>query len=116
MVGVLWCPSSRVTNPFIYSSFTGLQLFSSREKLKHLWVHPFSQEKQASISKVEDLVYIHSNLRLISRAKTDYSEGPWKLWDVNLKDANLDTPEFLMTNISLADSIDLFVVGDLHEA
>ena len=60
-------------------------------------------------------MYIHSNLRLISRAKTDYSEGPWKLWDVNPEDADLDTPECLMANLSLADSTNPFVVGDLDE-
>ena len=39
-----------------------------------------------------------------------------KLWDANPKDADLDTPECLMANLSLADSTDPFVVGDLDEA
>ena len=60
-------------------------------------------------------MYFHSNICLISRAKTDYSKGSWKLWDVNPKDAYLDTPECLMANLSLAYSTDPFVVGDLDE-
>jgi hypothetical protein len=61
-------------------------------------------------------VYIHSNLRLISRSKPNYNEGPSKLWDVNPEDADLDTPECLLANLSLASPLYPSVVGDLDEA
>jgi hypothetical protein len=61
-------------------------------------------------------VYIHSNLHLISRSRPNYNEGPSKLWDVNPEDADLDTPECLMANLSLASPLDPFVVGYLDEA
>ena len=32
--------------------------------------------------KADDLVYVHSNLRLISRKEPSYSSGPCKAWDV----------------------------------
>lgn len=76
------------------------------------FIHSVKRNKLQS-AKAEDLVYIHSNLRLISRSKADYSEGPSKLWDVNPEDADLDTPDCLMANLSLASSADPFVMGDL---
>ncbi|MCO5597023.1 hypothetical protein L7F22_051096 [Adiantum nelumboides] len=33
-------------------------------------------------SKADDLVYVHSNLRLISRKKPSYLSGPCNAWDV----------------------------------
>ena len=40
--------------------------------------------------KVEDLVYIHTNLRLLSHKDDKYVDGAAKLWDVALECANLD--------------------------
>ena len=40
--------------------------------------------------KAEDLVYIHTNLRLLSHKEDGYKEGSTKLWDVAPKSANLD--------------------------
>lgn len=33
-------------------------------------------------SRSEDLVYVHNNLRLLSRKQNDYIEGPTKYWDI----------------------------------
>ena len=66
--------------------------------------------------KAKDLAYIHSNLCLISRSKPYYREVPWKLWDVNNDEADSDTPDCLMANLSLVDFTDPFVIGDLDEA
>jgi hypothetical protein len=75
------------------------------------FIHSVKRNRLQS-AKAEDLVYIHSNLRLISRSKPNYKEGPLKLWDVNLEDADLDTLECLMANLSLASfSLDPFVLG-----
>ena len=40
--------------------------------------------------KAKDLVYIHTNLHLLSRKEDGYKEGSTKLWDVAPKSANLD--------------------------
>ena len=61
-------------------------------------------------------MHIHSNLYLVSRLKPNY-EGPSKLWDVNPEDVDLDTPECLMANLSLASpSLEPFSIEDLDEA
>ena len=79
------------------------------------FIHSVKRNRLQS-TKAEDLMYIHSNLCLISRSKANYSEGPSKLWDVNPEDADLDTPDCLMADLSLARSADPFVIGDLDEA
>lgn len=33
-------------------------------------------------ARAEDLVYVHSNLRLLSRSSQEYQEGELKLWDI----------------------------------
>ena len=40
--------------------------------------------------KDEDLVYMHSNLRLVSRRGEEYTSGPHKEWDVEVENPNLD--------------------------
>ena len=40
--------------------------------------------------KAEDLVYVHSNLRLASRRGLEYSSGPFKDWDVDPESSDLD--------------------------
>ena len=32
--------------------------------------------------RVEDLVYVHNNLRLLSRRSPNYNEGESKMWDI----------------------------------
>ena len=31
---------------------------------------------------VEDLVFVHSNLRLLSRRRVEYTKGDFKKWDI----------------------------------
>ena len=40
--------------------------------------------------KAEDLVYVHSNLRLASRRDPEYSSGPSREWDVDPESVDLD--------------------------
>jgi len=40
--------------------------------------------------KAEDLVYVHSNLRLASRRGPEYNSGPSKEWDVDAENPDLD--------------------------
>ena len=40
--------------------------------------------------KAEDLVYVHSNLRLVSHKGEEYTSGPHKDWDVDAENPDLD--------------------------
>jgi hypothetical protein len=40
--------------------------------------------------KAEDLVYVHSNLRLVSRRGEEYTSGPHKDWDVDAECPDLE--------------------------
>ena len=58
--------------------------------------------------RAEDLVFVHSNMRLLSRKSDDYMKGPTQMWDVGVDnhetfrgagilehaDLSLDEPEF----------------------
>ena len=45
----------------------------------------FVKRNRLGSQKVEDLVYVHSNLRLVSRRGAEYVNGPHKDWDVDAK-------------------------------
>ncbi|XP_057779725.1 uncharacterized protein LOC130998313 [Salvia miltiorrhiza] len=45
------------------------------------FIHSLRRNKLAP-QRAEDLVYIHSNLRLLSRRTPEYSKGETKLWDI----------------------------------
>jgi hypothetical protein len=53
------------------------------------YIHSVKRNRLGS-KKAEDLVYIHTNLRLLSRKDDGYNEGSTKLWDVAPECANLD--------------------------
>ncbi|GKB63029.1 hAT dimerization domain, ribonuclease H-like domain protein [Tanacetum coccineum] len=40
--------------------------------------------------RADKLVYIHSNIRLLSRFTDSYKEGPLKKWDMNPESTNLE--------------------------
>lgn len=40
--------------------------------------------------KAKDLVYVHSNLHLVSRRGEEYTSGPHKVWDVDPECTNLE--------------------------
>lgn len=44
-------------------------------------IHSIKRNRLAS-SRAEDLVYVHSNLRMLSRKKEEYTIGPSSFWDV----------------------------------
>ena len=48
------------------------------------------KRNQLGSKKAEDLVYIHTNLRLLSRKDDGYNKGSTKFWDVAPECANLD--------------------------
>jgi hypothetical protein len=47
------------------------------------------QNKLGSL-KAEDIVYVHSNLHLVSRKGEEYTSGHHKEWDVDAKNPNLE--------------------------
>jgi len=52
--------------------------------------------------RAEDIVYVHSNLRLLSRNSSKYKEEETKLWDIAGDDFSLDDNRILeIANLSL---------------
>ncbi|XP_049931121.1 uncharacterized protein LOC126409217 [Nymphaea colorata] len=52
-------------------------------------IHNIKRNKLTS-KRAEDLVYVHSNLHLLSRTSSDYSSGSSKYWDVNPEDIDVE--------------------------
>ena len=48
------------------------------------------KHNRLAASKVEELVYVHSNLRLLTHSHNEYKEGGIKYWDVDPKRTDLD--------------------------
>ena len=53
------------------------------------FIHSVKRNRLGS-QKAEDLVYVHSNLRLVSRRGAEYVNGPHKDWDVDAECPDLD--------------------------
>ncbi|PWA81484.1 hypothetical protein CTI12_AA186260 [Artemisia annua] len=41
--------------------------------------------------RADKLVFVHSNIRLVSRFSESYKQGPYKKWDINPESSNLET-------------------------
>ena len=53
-------------------------------------------------SRVETMVYVHTNLRLIYRQREDWLKGKTKMWDVFPDDMGLDSSvELALANLDL---------------
>ncbi|KAH9312528.1 hypothetical protein KI387_027563 [Taxus chinensis] len=63
------------------------------------FIHSVNRNKLGA-KKAEDLVFVHSNLRLLSHKKDEYRKGPTKFWDIDLETPNLDVP---IAQLSLLD-------------
>jgi HD-like signal output (HDOD) protein len=57
--------------------------------------------------KAEDLVFIHTNLRLLSRKNDHYKEGATKLWDVAPECADLDATLHDLVTVGDGDDVSL---------
>ncbi|XP_031478612.1 uncharacterized protein LOC116249604 [Nymphaea colorata] len=62
---------------------------SERNWSTYSQIHTIKQNNLTS-KRAKDLVYVHSNLRLLSRNKEEYRKGETKNWDVNVEDLNLE--------------------------
>jgi hypothetical protein len=60
----------------------------------------FVKRNRLGLQKDEDLVYVHSNLCLVSFKGDEYTSGPHKEWDVDAE--NLDL-EFSLAALDIAD-------------
>ena len=83
------------------------------------FIHNIQRNKLAP-ERVEDLVFIHNNLRLLSRKAEDYSTGPTRMWDVGgdgfeslsgvgiieVADLSLDEPEMESVSFEGGDDND----------
>jgi len=65
------------------------------------FIHSLKRNKMTP-KRAEDLVFIHSNLRLLSRNSSKYKEEETKLWDIAGDDFSLDENGILeIANLSL---------------
>nr|XP_009600221.1 uncharacterized protein LOC104095736 [Nicotiana tomentosiformis] len=82
-------------------------------------IHSIKRNKLAT-SRAEDLVFIHYNLRLLSRRKEKYTSGPSKYWDLggdyfNIDESINDLVEFTIDEPQLEGVFFEEEVQDLQE-
>ncbi|MCL7023250.1 hypothetical protein MKW94_023325 [Papaver nudicaule] len=66
----------------------------------------YNIKSKSPSARSEDVVYVHSNLRLMSRRTEDYSKGATKFWDIVGEDSDLEgQPELDLANLSLDDPV-----------
>jgi hypothetical protein len=58
-------------------------------------------------AKAEDLVYVHSNLRLLSHTSPEYKKGPSRMWDVEPETPDLNMTLNAMTHLNLLEDVTL---------
>ncbi|KAH9296658.1 hypothetical protein KI387_044238 [Taxus chinensis] len=64
------------------------------------FIHSVKRNKLAS-KKAEDLVYVHSNLRILSHKSEAYVRGPNKLWDIEPETSDFDASAATLSQLSL---------------
>ena len=62
------------------------------------------KQNKLGSNKVEELVYVHSNLRLLSHKRDEYKFGAAKLWDVEPESSNLDMMLNAKSHMTLFDA------------
>ena len=65
-------------------------------------------------SRAEDLVYVHTNLRLLSRRSEDYKQGASKMWDVRADDSSSDLLEVSYLSLDEPDIEVVMFINDGH--
>ena len=66
------------------------------------FIHSVKRNRLGS-KKAEELVYVHSKLRLLSHKKDEYKLGPTKQWDVEPELPDLDMTLTSISNMNLFD-------------
>ncbi|XP_070045907.1 uncharacterized protein [Nicotiana tomentosiformis] len=90
-----WWANHGVNAPLLQSlAYKLLSQLASSSCCERNWstfslIHSIKRNKLAT-SRAEDLVFIHYNLRLLSRRKEKYTNGPSKYWDLGGDYFNID--------------------------
>ncbi|KAJ0976328.1 hypothetical protein J5N97_018293 [Dioscorea zingiberensis] len=58
-----------------------------------------SKRNRPHASRADDLVYVHSNLRLLSRHSSDYKFGPHRKWDVTMEHSLLEESAWKLEDV-----------------
>ncbi|KAH9320414.1 hypothetical protein KI387_044514, partial [Taxus chinensis] len=64
------------------------------------FIHSAKRTMLAS-KKAEDLVYVHSNLRLLTHKTQEYTSGPNKLWDLQSEKKDFEASTACLADVSL---------------
>eukprot|EP00253_Pinus_taeda_P031593 PITA_31593 len=56
-------------------------------------------------AKAKDLIYVHSNLCLLSHVELEYKKGPSRMWNVELEISDLNLTLNAMTHLNLLEDI-----------
>eukprot|EP00253_Pinus_taeda_P005580 PITA_05580 len=76
---------------------------SKRNWSTYSFIHSVKCNRLGS-QKAEDLVYVHSNLRLVSRRGEEYTSGPHKGWDVDVECPDLELSFFALNIYASGDA------------
>jgi hypothetical protein len=68
------------------------------------FIHSVTRNRLGA-GKAEDLVYVHSNLRLLSHSTPEYKKGPSKMWDVEPEISDLNMTLNAMSHLNLLEDV-----------
>jgi hypothetical protein len=77
------------------------------------FIHSMKRSRLGS-QKVGDLVYVHSNLRLVSRKGEEYTSGPHKEWDVDVENPDLELSLATLDIVDDASGTGIQVASSSH--
>ncbi|KAK8538727.1 hypothetical protein V6N13_009109 [Hibiscus sabdariffa] len=77
---------------------------SSAERVwsTYSYIHNIKRN-QLNAKRSEKLVFIHSNIRLVSRFTTSYKEGPCKKWDIDPESTYFDDSTVRLEDLRWVD-------------
>jgi hypothetical protein len=70
----------------------------------YAFIHSVKRNRLGA-GKAEDLVYVHSNLRLLSHYGPEYKKGPSRMWDVEPEISDLNMTLNAMTHLNLLEDV-----------
>jgi hypothetical protein len=77
------------------------------------FIHSVKRNRLGS-QKAEDLVYVHSNIRLVSRKGEEYTSGPHKEWDVDAENPDLELSLVALDIVDDANGSGIQVASSSH--
>lgn len=74
------------------------------------------KRNKLEVQRAEDLVFVHCNLRLISRKQEEYKNGPTKYWDLVGDNMALDGDSIELPELSLTEpQLEMMTINDDEE-